>query len=328
MGYEAVVSNPDAVHVAVINHMMPRLHTRAEVLANCYRIGHLIDGLRRGHRDLDLIVLPEYSAMGVMYDETELYSTAAVIPGDETEVLAEACRRNRVWGVVSIAGERHEEHPLRAPYNTAVLINDRGEIVQRYRKIAPAAEGEACYPGDTTYVCEGPKGMQISLIIGEDGNYPEVWRDCVMKGAELVVHCQSVRGCAAEQQLAMAKAMAWANRAYVVVGSAAGFDGVHSYCGHSAIIDAEGRALAQCGSESNEVRTARLSVRTVRETRYFGRNQFGPYSLLHRGTTRDAHAHGLADCPLDFYRTWINDPVKAQEQVQEIVDRAGEPAAR
>ncbi|MFD0361657.1 hypothetical protein ACFQZZ_09405 [Nocardia sp. GCM10030253] len=45
-------------------------------------------------------------------------------------------------------------------------------------------------------------------------------------------------------------------------------------------------------------------------------------------TAARPHAHAHADCPLDFFRTWIDDPVKTQEQVQQIVDQAGEPSAR
>ncbi|MEU8897859.1 nitrilase-related carbon-nitrogen hydrolase [Nocardia sp. NPDC048505] len=319
MGNESVVSNPDTVNVAVLNHAMPRLHSRPEVLANCYLLGHLLDGLKLGHPDVDLVVLPEYSTMGVMYDETELYSTATLVPGEETAVFAEACRRNQVWGVFSLS-ERHEEHPLRPPYHTVILINDLGEIVQRYRKIAPSPDGGPCYPGEATFVCAGPKGIQLSLILGEDGRYPEIWRDCVAKGAELVVHSHGLRGSRTEQQLGMAKAMAWANNVYVAVAGASGFDGVHSYAGRSTIIDGAGRTLGECGSEQNELSTARLSMRLLREARHYDRANFGPYSLLHRGESRGADAFGVADCPLDFYRTWINDPVKAQEQVQEIVE--------
>lgn len=307
-----ISSSPDTVGVAVVNYRVPVLESKAEVLDNAHRIAQFVSGTKHGYPGLDLIIFPEYSLQG--FHPVKWRDLTTTIPGPETDILAQACRDNGVWGVFSVTGE---ENPMGNPYNTLILVNDKGEIVLKYHKMLPWVPMEPWYPGNQTLVAEGPKGLKIGGIICYDGNHPEIVRDTVMKGAELVVRIQGYMYPSKDQQRMIAQVRAWENLTYFAVANMAGRDLVYSYFGNSAIVDFDGHILAECDGTPDQVTYALLSVSAIRDARRHWTAENHLYNLVHRGYTA-VSPKGVAECPYDFYKLWVTNPAQAQELVENL----------
>src|SRR5205807_8029051 len=127
-----ISSSKDTVGVAVVDDEVPVVETKEQVATNCRKIAQYMEGTKRGCPGLDLIIFPEYSTQG--FHPTKWKDLTTTVPGPETAIFSEACKKNKVWGVFSITGEHN---PKGAPFNSFLLINDKGEIVLNYHKILP-----------------------------------------------------------------------------------------------------------------------------------------------------------------------------------------------
>ena len=187
MGSTGSVSSWDeALLVAMIQYPVPVVKGPEDIAVQVKQICKAIDNTKAGYPGLDLIVMPEYSTQGLntaiwTYDEMLL-----TIDSPEIGEFKKACIRNKVWGVFSLM-EKNED-PKKAPYNTAIIINDKGEIALHYRKLQPWVPIEPWSPGNYGMpVCDGPKGAKLAVCICHDGMFPELAREAAYKGCNVYI---------------------------------------------------------------------------------------------------------------------------------------------
>ncbi|GAB4816746.1 hypothetical protein N2152v2_003792 [Parachlorella kessleri] len=315
-----ISSSPDTVGVCVVNYAVPICETQEDVYKNCERLCKTVDGLKRGYPGLDLVIFPEYSTQGLHPTKWRDFTTT--LDGKEVQMFKDACMRNGVYGIFSLTGEEHPEGLN--PYNTLIMITDQGEVNLVYRKMFPWTPVEPWTAGHETAVAVGPKGLIVGGTICYDCNLPEIVRDIVFKGAELVVRIQGYMYPAKQQQIDVAKVRAWENNTYFAVSNLAGRDLVYSYFGHSNIIGFDGVTLAECGTAPDEATYAELSLSAIRNARRNWTAENHLYNLVHRGYTSEPRGHSA--CPFDFYKTWVHQPQEAARLSEALTRDADSPA--
>src|SRR6266853_1934443 len=163
---------PNGVVIGVVQLQLPVVATPDQLADQTQRIVAMVGKARRNLPTMDLVVFPEYALHGLSMDTNPAIMCA--LDGPEVTAFKQACVDNRIWGCFSIM----ERNPGGNPFNSGLIIDDRGDLKLYYRKMHPWVPVEPWEPGDIGIpVITGPNGAKIALIIchvgmcGSDGTF-------------------------------------------------------------------------------------------------------------------------------------------------------------
>jgi predicted amidohydrolase len=208
---------------------------------------------------IQMVVLPELCTFGPSTD------LAVRLPGEVESCFREAALDNELWLIPGSIFERQGQEV----FNTAPVINPKGEVVARYRKQYPFLPYEkGVSAGDRFVVFDVPGAGRIGLIICYDMWFPETVRTLAWMGAEAVICPSLTNTIDRELELAIARSNAATNQVYFLNLNAAGRMAV----GQSIFVGPDGQVVHQAGA-GREIMTLEMDfghVRRVRERGMYG----------------------------------------------------------
>ncbi len=189
-----------------------------------------------------LVVLPEMFATGFSMNVSATADT-----GETKEFLSKLAGEFRVW----VLGGLVTKATGALGRNEAALFNPSGSEVARYQKVHPFR-----YAGETNFFEPGTQPVvvpcgefQLSPIICYDLRFPELFRACVRRGANLFAVIANWPTPRLEHWRTLLKARAIENQAYVIGVNRCGSDPNVPYPGRTQIISPRGDVVLEAGDE-------------------------------------------------------------------------------
>ena len=258
--------------VAQLGPIQPQ-DTRAQAVARLLEM--MKEAAARGAK---LVVFPEL-ALTTFFPRYWMSEQEAVeryfeksMPSPVTQVLFETAQKLAIGfhlGYAEIAKDGRR-------FNTAILVNDQGAIVGRYRKIhlpghsdhkigAPFQHLEKKFfeVGDEGFKVWSSMNAKIGLCICNDRRWSKTWRVLCLQGADLVVlgyntpsvniHWPEPPHLRMFHHLITLQASAYQNAIWIAAAAKAGVEDGSHLIGGSVIVAPSGEIMAQAKGEGDEV---------------------------------------------------------------------------
>ena len=147
---------------------------------NLERALELIDDAKK--ENCDIVLLPE--TLDLAWTHPSALTESEPIPGKYSAILSEAAKKNNIYVCAGLTEKRKD-----GVYNTAILIDNKGEIILKYSKINVLDVGLEFYKiGTTLNVVDTPFG-KVGLNICAD-NYADglsIGHTLARMGAQIIL---------------------------------------------------------------------------------------------------------------------------------------------
>src|SRR5215467_14617040 len=294
-GLGGLNKSPNGVVIGMVQLQLPTVVTPADLAAQTDRIVAMVGKARRNMPTIDLVVFPEYALHGLSMDTNP--AIMCRLDGPEVERFRSACIANDIWGCFSIM----ELNPHGNPFNSGIIIDNKGEIKLYYRKMHPWVPVEPWVPGDLGIsVCDGPNGSKLALIICHDGMFPAMARESAYKGANVMLRTAGYTAPIRHAWHVTNQANAFCNLMYTASVCLAGDDGSFNSMGEGMIVNYDGMPLVTGNSKPDEIITGEVRPRLADEARTHWGVENNIYQFGHRGYV--AVKGGAQDCPYTYMR--------------------------
>ena len=225
---------------------------------------------KAANRNAKIICLPELFLTNY-FCQTENHSNfkfAEKIPGKTSKVFCDLSKELNVVLMISM----FEKKTRGFYHNTSIIINEKGKILSKYRKMhIPDDPGyyEKFYftPGDLGFKSIKTKYGNIGPLICWDQWFPEAARLTALKGAQIIFYPTAIGWHPKEKKtlgkaqldswVTMQKSHAIANGTYVVavnrVGNEKKGNKKIEFWGNSMIIDPSGKIIGKLGNKKEGI---------------------------------------------------------------------------
>jgi len=222
---------------------------------NFEKISSEVDKVLSEGEQTHMIVLSELAVSGVKPDEEKSITT--FLP-----LFSDLAKKYDTW---LIPGTFHEFEDD-VIYNSCLVINNKGELVAKARKLYPWLPYEnQITPGSEICSFEYPGAGIIGVHICYDLWFPETSRALAMAGAELIINPTLTPTQDREIETVMVRATAAQQQCYYVDVNSVGEQG----CGQSIACDPEGNVL-HASDDQEDIFTVEVDFDFVRNSRKNG----------------------------------------------------------